>query len=219
MTQRDVSEMYQEDYERRHSEAEPFRNMLVNLESRYRAGDSIKINDSDHKEVKLLKQRVQTLLDQELEALNFEKKISQEEKERLATSSYTSIANKSSFFFNFDSEKKNKNLQVVDSKAPGNKHRHLNVILPHEHIHIQHLMDTSGLTKDKLYELYAWHQIMIDMHISKIRPENLEDLSYVPKHLQQVDPNANMYITATNKFFDHYHRFREPKNKYIPQTW
>ena len=57
------------------------------------------------------------------------------------------------------------------------------------------------------------------MHISKIRPENLEDLSYVPKHLQKTDPNANMYITATNKFFDHYHRFREPKNKYIPQTW
>lgn len=137
----------------------------------------------------------------------------------MALSSYTSIANKSSFFFNIDSDKKAKNLQVVDPKAPGNKHRHLSVILPHEHIHIQHLMDTSGLTKDKLYEIYAWHQIMIDMHIAKIRPDNLEDLTYVPKHLQHQDPNAGMYITATNKFFDHYHRFREPKNKYIPQTW
>ena len=50
--------------------------------------------------------------------------------------------------------------------APGNKFRHPNVILPHENVHIQRYIDTSNLTEDKLFEIYGYYSLMIDMHIA-----------------------------------------------------
>jgi hypothetical protein len=41
MTQKDVSEMMYDQYESAHAKDEPLRNMLVNLDSRYKVGDSI----------------------------------------------------------------------------------------------------------------------------------------------------------------------------------
>ena len=55
---------------------------------------------------------------------------------------------------------------MYNLEAPGNKYRHPNVILPHEHVDIQHFMDTKDLTKDKLFEMYAYYSLMIDMHIA-----------------------------------------------------
>lgn len=55
---------------------------------------------------------------------------------------------------------------MFDTKAPGNKFRHPNVILPHEHIDIQHYVDTKTLTEDKLFEIYAYYSLMVDMHIA-----------------------------------------------------
>jgi len=55
---------------------------------------------------------------------------------------------------------------VFDTKAPGNKYRHPNVILPHEHIDIQHYIETKSLTEDKLFEIYAYYSLLVDMHIA-----------------------------------------------------
>lgn len=51
-------------------------------------------------------------------------------------------------------------------KAPGNKHRHPYIMLPHEHVHITHWLNTKDLTEDKLFEIYAYYSYMVDLHIS-----------------------------------------------------
>jgi len=79
---------------------------------------------------------------------------------------FDEVATNSSFYFKYDSNKVKKNLKVVDFDAPGNKHRHPNVILPHEHCDIQHYVDTRELTDDKLKEIYAYYSLLIDMHIA-----------------------------------------------------
>jgi hypothetical protein len=53
--------------------------------------------------------------------------------------------------------------------------------LPHEHIDIQHYVDTEGLEGDKLWELYGYYSYLIDLHIAQVRPENLDEKSYIPK--------------------------------------
>ena len=78
-------------------------------------------------------------------------------------------------------------MKVVNMKAPGNNKRHPQVILPHEQVKIGKWMPTEGLTKDKLYEIYAYYSFMVDMHISQIRPDNLDEVSYVPAHFNQID--------------------------------
>jgi hypothetical protein len=40
------------------------------------------------------------------------------------------------------------------------------VILPHEHVHVQHWIDTDSLNPEKLNEIYAYYSHMIDLHIS-----------------------------------------------------
>jgi len=76
------------------------------------------------------------------------------------------VYTKQSFYFKVDESKKEKNLKVYNVKAPGNKHRHHSVMLPHEHVHIQHLMNTKDLTKEKLFEIYAYYSYLVDLHIS-----------------------------------------------------
>jgi len=76
------------------------------------------------------------------------------------------VKTKSNFYFKVDEKKVQKNLKIYNVKAPGNHHRHPSVILPHEHVHIQHWFDTENLTQDKLTEIYAYYSHMIDLHIS-----------------------------------------------------
>lgn len=88
---------------------------------------------------------------------------------------------KSNFYFSVDENKRQKNLKIYNKKAPGNAHRHPSVILPHENVHVQRFLNTKDLTEEKLFEFYGYYNLLIDLHISQIRPQNLNDLSYVPK--------------------------------------
>lgn len=106
--------------------------------------------------------------------------MSAEEKLALESDTFKEVATKSNFYFSVDENKKSKNLKVYNFDAPGNKHRHPNVILPHEHVDIQHFMDTKDLTEDKLFEIYAYYSLMIDMHIAQVRPGIIEETSYIP---------------------------------------
>jgi len=65
-----------------------------------------------------------------------------------------------------DENKKDKNIKVFNVKAPGNNKRHPSVMLPHEHVHIQHYLHTEDLTEEKLFEIYAYYNHLIDLHIS-----------------------------------------------------
>jgi hypothetical protein len=50
--------------------------------------------------------------------------------------------------------------------APGNKYRHPQVILPHEHISPSHYIDIDGSDKEQLLEIYGHYAYLIDMHIA-----------------------------------------------------
>jgi hypothetical protein len=76
------------------------------------------------------------------------------------------VKTKSNFYFSIDENKVDKNIKIYNIKAPGNKFRHPSVMLPHEHVHIQHWLSTKDLTEDKLYEIYAYYTYLIDLHIS-----------------------------------------------------
>jgi len=65
-------------------------------------------------------------------------------------------------------------------KAPGNNRRRPNAILPHEHVPMEKHLSVEDLTEDKLLDIYAYHSYMIDIHIAQIRPESLDEKSYVP---------------------------------------
>ena len=49
---------------------------------------------------------------------------------------YNEVTTNKNFYFSYDENKASKNLSVFDYNAPGNKYRHPNVILPHEHCDI-----------------------------------------------------------------------------------
>lgn len=51
-------------------------------------------------------------------------------------------------------------------KAPGNKHRRPNCILPHEHIPLENHLSVEELTEEKLMDVYAYYSYMIDLHIA-----------------------------------------------------
>jgi hypothetical protein len=60
---------------------------------------------------------------------------------------------------------------------------------------------------------------LIDLHISQIRPDNLDQKSYVPEGLKQfpLDPRFNTIGEENfeNKYFEYFHRFREVPSSYI----
>ena len=86
------------------------------------------------------------MIKEELKESGFKDLLSKEELASLENDTYAEVATKSNFYFSIDENKKSKNLKVYDFEAPGNKYRHPNVILPHEHCDIQHYLDTSNLT-------------------------------------------------------------------------
>jgi hypothetical protein len=55
---------------------------------------------------------------------------------------------------------------------------------------------------------------MIDLHISQIRPENIQDEIYVPAGMNHLEITRGQYGHLNNIFFDFYHRWREPT-----RTW
>ena len=142
--------------------------------------------------------------------MGFKDQLSAEEKSALESDTYAEVATKSNYYFSIDEAKLKKNLRVYDFEAPGNKYRHPNVILPHEHCDIQHYIDTRELTEDKLMEIYAYYSLMIDMHIAQVRPGIIDEKRYIPPHMSQAAPTFRNDLNLNNMFFEHYHRWREP---------
>lgn len=140
-------------------------------------------NSGDHSEIASVKKRINKLIEEEIALAGFKDQLSAEERQALESDTFAEVATNSNFYFSYDSNKVNKNLRVWDINAPGNKFRHPNVILPHEHVDIQHFIDTKSLTEDKLFEIYGYYSLMIDMHIAQVRPGLIEEKSYVPPSL------------------------------------
>jgi hypothetical protein len=89
------------------------------------------------------------------------------------------------------------------------------VILPHEDCDIQNYIDTRDLTQDKLYEIYAYYSLLVDMHIAQIRPGNIIDKSYIPPHMSKFYGENEKDMHLNNMFFEHYHRWREPTRELL----
>jgi len=142
-----------------------------------------KPNSSDHSEVAKVKEKINSLIKEELALAGFKDQVTAEELQNLEQQTFAEVATKKNFYFSLDEEKVKKNLRVYNLNAPGNHYRHPNVILPHEHVHIQHYVDVNGLDKDKLFEIYGYYSLLIDMHIAQIRPGIVEEKSYVPAHM------------------------------------
>ncbi len=102
--------------------------------------------DGDHSEIVSVKKRLASMIKHEADELGFKDQLSSEELATLEEETYAEVATQSNFYFKIDESKVKKNLKVYDFKAPGNKYRHPNVILPHEHCDIQHYIDTKDLT-------------------------------------------------------------------------
>lgn len=113
-----------------------------------------------------------------MQKVDFRDKINQEQ---LTGEAYKEVISRQNFFFAVDEHKKKTNMNVANLKAPGNPVNKPQVILPHEYIDISNYIDTDGLdSEDKLFEMYGYYAYLIDMHIAQIRPENLDEKSYVP---------------------------------------
>lgn len=100
--------------------------------------------------------------------------------EALVAATQLDVVTRKNFYFNVDENKKSKNIKVNNIRAPGNKYHKVQYILPHEHVNVQNYLDTSDLSKDKLFEIYGYYAFLVDMHIAQIRPDNLDDKSYMP---------------------------------------
>ena len=144
-------------------------------------GNLTTVGPNDHKAVKDVKNKIALLLKQEMEEMGFKHQLTQEEQTALEEDTYAEVATKSNFYFSLDENKKSKNLKIYDFEAPGNKFKNPNVILPHEHCDIQNYLETKDLTEDKLFEIYAYYSLLIDMHIAQVRPGIVDEVSYV-KH-------------------------------------
>lgn len=170
---------------------------------------------SKHSEVNKVKGKINSLIQEEIGLMDLKKQIGTEELAALESDVYAEVTTNSSFYFKYDANKKDKNLAVYNFEAPGNKYRHPNVILPHEHCDIQHYVDTRDLTQDKLTEIYAYYSLLVDMHIAQIRPGNIVEKSYIPPHMNQVAWGFRNDLNLNNMFFEHYHRWREPTRELL----
>ena len=108
-------------------------------------GSIATVKDDDHHHIKYIKNKISKLVKQELDFLQFQERLSEEERIRLESDIYKEVVTKSNFFFSIDENKRDKNLKIYNKKAPGNAHRHASVILPHEHVHIQRFLNAKEL--------------------------------------------------------------------------
>ena len=138
--------------------------------------------------------------------------------EELAQSAYEEVVTKENFFFKVDEQKKARNLKLWNMNAPGNKHRKPQVILPHEHVSPNHYIDVDGKDKDQLMEIYGHYAYLIDMHIAQVRPENLNQKSYIPAKYNQIAHGESAGDHLDNLNFEFYHRWREPTRTWFSQT-
>ena len=109
-------------------------------------------------------------------------------------------------------------MKIYDMKAPGNNRRKPQVILPHEHIDVSRYIDIDGNNKDKLMESYGHYAYLVDLHIAQIRPDNLQEKSYVPSKYAQVNLQEQSDFHYENMYFEYYHRWREPTRTWYSQT-
>lgn len=103
-------------------------------------------------------------------------------------------------------------------KAPGNKYRKPKVILGHEHISPSHYIDVDGNDADQMMEIYGHYAYLIDMHIAQVRPENLNEKSYIPAKYNQVAHMESANFHLDNMNFEYYHRWREPTRTWYSKT-
>ena len=188
--------------------------MLNDTESRQRYFTNLaQPNAADHSEVAKVKGKINKMIEEEIALAGFKDQVSSEEASSLAADTYTEVATKSNFYFSIDEGKRDKNLKVFNMNAPGNHFRRPNVILPHENVHIQNYIDTNNLTDDKLFEIYGYYSLLVDMHIAQIRPGQVEEVSYIPPHLTQAAPEFRNLLHLNNMFFEHFHRWSEPAKR------
>jgi len=171
--------------------------------------------DSSSQHIRDIQAQINKIVKQEIELIEFKNQVSEE---ALAQSAYEEVVTKENFFFKVDEQKRKRNLQVKDMTAPGNKHRKPSVVLPHEHVSISHYIDIDGNDKDQLMELYGHYAYLIDLHIAQIRPENLQEKSYVPSKYAQVAPCEDTEFHLNNMYFEYYHRWREPTRTWFSET-
>jgi hypothetical protein len=69
------------------------------------------------------------------------------------------------------------------------------------------------LTEEKLFEIYGYYSLMVDMHIAQIRPGMIEETTYIPPHMAQAAPEFRNLSHLNNMFFEHFHRWREPAKR------
>ena len=177
------------------------------------------IQPDDHEVIKKAKTNIKKLLDQELEFLGFKEELREAEAAALVEETYKEVQEKKSFFYKYDSNKVNNNKEIYDVEAPGNEHRKINYILPHEHIHPQHHIDVATLTEEDITELYAYYTMYIDFHIGQIRRE-VKEKSYIPPQFRQIAWSGNEIRNSNidNKFIEYYHHWREPTRTWRSQT-
>ena len=97
--------------------------------------------ESSSKHLTKIKERINKIVEQEIEFLQFKDKYTAE---GLTESTYKEVVTKSNFFFGIDEQKKHTNLRLYDMKAPGNKYRKPSAIAPHEHVDPNNYIDVDG---------------------------------------------------------------------------
>ena len=102
-------------------------------------------DENDHQEVAKVKNRINKLIDEEIALAGFQDQLSQEQRQNLAADTFDDVATRSNYYFKINENKVDQNLRVYNFNAPGNKYRHPNVILPHEHVHVQKYVDVANL--------------------------------------------------------------------------
>lgn len=123
----------------------------------------VAVNEDDHHTLKKIKSQINAIVEQELTLVDFKAEVDSED---LAADTYQEVITHKNFFFAIDENKVRKNVRVADMKAPGNKYRKPNAILPHEHVPYDNHMTVKDLTDEKLLDMYAYYSYMIDMHIA-----------------------------------------------------
>ena len=124
---------------------------------------TLEASNNDIPEIKKVKSKINQIVEKELILQDFKDKLDQE---ALSQAAYKEVVTRKNFFFAVDETKKQTNLKVHNIRAPGNKYRKPQYILPHEHVDIQNYVDTTGLEGDKLFELYGYYSYLVDLHIA-----------------------------------------------------
>lgn len=177
------------------------------------------IDPNDHEVIQKVKRNLRKLLDNENEFLAFCDELTEMEKDEIVESAANDLQKRRSFFFDYDDQKVHHNKRVYDAFAPGNTHRKIPYVLPHEHIHPQHHIDVKSLTDEDIKDLYAYYTLYVDFHIGQIR-RSVEDKNYIPKEFNQISMNdtARTNERISNLFLEYYYHYRPSTSTWRSQT-